>query len=185
MTPGMAARKKRQAGFTLIELIIATALGVMVMGALSSVVVTSMIAVNTANARVETSSQVRNFQFAAADDVALARAPAPSGCGTSASPCTTQDLVLQGSRVPNQDTGVAAPYTVRYAWDPSRKLVTRYTGTSSRVTATNVTAYSWYIERGGSVPSVVVSMTVTVAAYDTVYSESQTFRFNAQVTSSP
>jgi prepilin-type N-terminal cleavage/methylation domain-containing protein len=185
MTPEMAARRKRQAGFTLIELIIASTIGVLVMGALGSVVVTSMIAVNTANARVETSTQVRNFQFSAADDVALARAPAPTGCGTPVTPCTTQDLVLQGSRVPNQDMGVAAPYTIRYAWDPNRKLVTRYAGTSSRVTSTNVTAYSWYIERGGSVPSVVVSMTVTVAAYDTVYSESQTFRFNAEVTSSP
>ena len=36
----LSARRKRQAGFTLIEVIIATALGLLVLGALTSVVMT-------------------------------------------------------------------------------------------------------------------------------------------------
>jgi prepilin-type N-terminal cleavage/methylation domain-containing protein len=185
VTAAVAARRRRQGGFTLIELLIATALGVMVMGALTSVVLTSMQAANTATARVEASSQVRNFQFTAYDDFVLARAPVPSGCGTPTSPCTTQDLLLQGHKVPNEVGGVAAPYTVRYVWDSSRHVVTRYAGTSSRVTATNVTAYSWYIESSGANPSVVVSVTVTIAFYNSSYSDSQTLRFYPRLTASP
>jgi len=177
----VAARRKRQAGFTLIELLIATALGVLVMGALTSVVLTSMQAANTATARVEASSQVRNFQFTAYDDFVLARAPAPSGCGTPSTPCTTEDLVLQGRKVPNQVGGVAAPYTVRYVWDSSRHVVTRYAGTASRVTATNVTAYTWYVDSSGSNPSVVVHVTVTIGSY----SDSQSLRFYPRITASP
>jgi prepilin-type N-terminal cleavage/methylation domain-containing protein len=181
VTAAVAARRRRQAGFTLIELLIATALGVLVMGALTSVVLTSMQAANTATARVEASSQVRNFQFTAYDDFVLARAPVPSGCGTPSTPCTTQDLVLQGRKVPNQVGAMAAPYMVRYVWDSSRHVVTRYTGTSSRVTATNVTAYTWYIDSSGANPSVVVHVTVTIGSY----SDSQSLRFYPRITASP
>jgi prepilin-type N-terminal cleavage/methylation domain-containing protein len=183
--PAQAARRQSQAGFTLIELIIASALGLLVLSALTSVVLTTSMATNTAVGRIEASSQVRSFQFTAYDDFALARAPAPSGCGTPGAPCTTQEMVLQGSRVPNQVNGVAVPSTVRYIWDAATHLVTRYTGTSSRVAANHVTAYSWYIEGGGSRPSVVVSLTVTIASYNVSYSESQTFRFSPQITATP
>ena len=77
MTPQMAARRRRQAGYTLIELIIASAIGLMVMGALTSVFVTMALGANTATSRVEASSQIRNFQLTAYDDFALSR-PAPS-----------------------------------------------------------------------------------------------------------
>ena len=183
MRPELAARRRRQAGFTLIELVIATALGLVVMGALTSVVVTSILADNTATARVEASSQVRNFQFTVYDDFVLARPPVPLGCGTSGNPCTTQDLVLQGSRVPNLIGGAPAPDTVRYAWDGGLQQVTRYAGTTSRVAASNVTAYSWYIDRSGSNPTVVINMTVTIATYNATYSESQTFLFYPRITS--
>ncbi len=185
LRPELAARRRRQAGFTLIEVVIATALGVLVMGALTSVVLTTVLAANVATARIETSAQVRNFQFTAYDDFALARPPSPSGCGAPSDPCTTQDLVLQGYRMSNDIGGVATSYTVRYAWDPSTQDVTRYAGTSSRVAAGNVTAYSWYIDATGANPSVVVSMTVTVAAYNTTYSQSQTLRFYPRITASP
>ena len=181
----LAARRKRQAGFTLIEVIIATALGLLVLGALTSVVVTMMIADNTASGRIEASSQVRNFQFAAYDDFALARPPAPSGCGTPTARCTTQDLVLTGTRAPNPSDGMPVSYTVRYAWDPSRQVVTRYAGTASRVTASNVTAYSWYIDRAGFYLTVVVNITVTIPSYNATYSESQTLRFYPRVTATP
>jgi prepilin-type N-terminal cleavage/methylation domain-containing protein len=181
----LSARRKRQAGFTLIEVIIATALGLLVLGALTSVVMTMMMADNTAGGRIEASSQVRNFQHTAYDDFVLARPPAPPGCGTPASRCTTQDLVLTGTRPPNPSDGQPVSYTVRYAWDPSLHVVTRYAGTSSRVAASNVTVYSWYIDRAGLYPTVVVNMTVTIPSYNATYSESQTLRFYPRITATP
>jgi type II secretory pathway pseudopilin PulG len=182
MNPRLGARRRRQAGFTLIELVIATALGVLVLGAMASVVVTTTMADNTARARIEASTQVRSFQAFADDDFVLARAPAPSGCGTSGNPCTTQDLLLQGSRVPNVIGGLAAPYTVRYAWDAGQQKVTRYTGASSVIVASNVTAYSWYVDRSSAKPTVVVRMTVTVVTYNATYSQSQTFLYSPRIT---
>jgi prepilin-type N-terminal cleavage/methylation domain-containing protein len=182
MTPTQAARRRRQAGFTLIELVIASALGLLVLSALTSVVLTTSIATNTAFGRIQASAQVRSFQFTAYDDFAMAKAPAPSGCGTPNTPCTTQEMVLRGLRVPNQVNGVAAPYVVRYSWDSTAHVVTRYLDTSSRVAADHVTAYSWYIDSSGSRPSVVVSLTVTIPSYNASYSQSQTFRFSPQVT---
>ena len=178
----LAARRKQQAGFTLIELIIATAIGVLVMGALTSVVLTTVLAANTANGRIQASSQVRSFQFTAYDDMAFAQPPAPVGCGAPGIPCTTQDMILQGCLKPinARDPGVVD--TVRYAWDSAAQVVRRYSATSSHVVARNVTMYSWYLDPGAH-PSVVVNMTVTVAAYNTIYSESQTLRFYPRITS--
>lgn len=181
----VAARHRSQAGFTLIEVLIASALGLMVMAALTSVVLTTMMSDNTAIGRIEASAQVRNFQAIAADDFVLGRAPVPSSCGTSGNPCTTQDLVLQGFRVPNEVGGVAASFTIRYAWDPVKRQVIRYWGTSSRVAASNVTAYSWYIDPSGANPTLVVSMTVTIPSYNATYRESQTFRFYPRITAAP
>lgn len=182
MTPQRAARRRQQAGYTLIEVVIASALGLMVMSALTSVVLTSVLAANTATSRIEASAQVRGFQFTAYDDFALSRPPAPSGCGTLANPCTTQDMVLQGSRMPNQSGVAAAPYAVTYTWDSTQHLVTRNAGAASRTAASNVTAYSWYVDPSGDHPTVVVSMTVTVGYYNTSYAESQTLRFYPRVT---
>jgi prepilin-type N-terminal cleavage/methylation domain-containing protein len=186
MKAQLAARHRSQAGFTLIEVVIASAIGLMVMAALTSVVLTTVISDNTAIGRIEASAQVRNFQATAYDDFVLARAPVPSGCGTSANPCTTQDLILRGFRMPNVVGGVAALDTVRYAWDPIQQQVIRYWGTSSRVAASNVTAYSWYIDQdSGANPSLVVSMTVTIPSYNATYSESQTLRFYPRITAAP
>jgi prepilin-type N-terminal cleavage/methylation domain-containing protein len=183
MTPAQVARRRRsQAGFTLIELLIASVLGLMVLSALTSVVLTTSVATNTAFGHIEASAQVRSFQFSAYDDFAMARVPAPAGCGTPSTPCTTQVMVLRGLRVPNQVNGVATPYIVRYSWDSTAQVVTRYVDTSSRVAADHVTAYSWYVDSSGSRPSVVVSLTVTIPSYNASYSQSQTFRFSPQVT---
>jgi prepilin-type N-terminal cleavage/methylation domain-containing protein len=179
----VAARRRSQAGYTLIELIVATAIGLMVMGALTSVVLTMALGANTATSRVEASAQIRNFQLTAYDDFALSEPPAPTGCGTSANACTTQDMILTGSRMPNQVGANAAPYTVRYTWDSSQKVVTRFVGVSSRVAASGVTGYSWYIDSSGGHKVVVVSMTVAVNFYNTAYSESQTLLFYPRVTS--
>src|SRR5260370_40616433 len=139
LRPELAARRRRQAGFTLIEVVIATALGVLVMGALTSVVLTTVLAANVATARIETSAQVRNFQFTAYDDFALARPPSPSGCGAPSDPCTTQDLVLQGYPLSNAIGALAPSHTVRYAWDPTTQDVTRSAPTSSPVSPRTVT----------------------------------------------
>jgi len=184
LNPKLAARRRRQAGFTLIEVIIATAIGLMVMGALTSVVLTTAQAANAATARLVASAQVRDLQLSANDDFVLSRAPSPSGCGTSNNPCHTQALVLQGSRMPNLTTGTPASYSVTYVWNssPSQLVVTRLTPAGSRVVARNVTAFAWYVDSTGAYPTVVVSMTVSVDFYNAAYSESQTFRFYPRVT---
>jgi type II secretory pathway pseudopilin PulG len=179
LTPSQSARRRRQAGYTLIEVVIATAIGLFVMGSLTSIVLTTVLAANTATSRVEASNQVRGLQLAAYDDFALSRPPAP--CGTAASPCTTP-LVLRGKRMPNQATGAPADYSVTYLYDPAKQVVTRQIGSSSRNAANNVTAYSWYTDNSGIRPTVVISLTVTVGFYNTTYSQSQTMRFYPRVT---
>ena len=182
----LAARRRRQSGFTLIELLIATTLGLVVLGALTSLVVTMMVADNTAAGRVEASSQVRDFQLAAYEDFVLARAPTSPGCGTAANQCTTQTLVLIGDQAPT--SGQPVPDTIRYEWYPSTQTVTRQAddinGTSTRIVSSNVTAYSWYVDSSGA-PTVVINLTVTIPSYNATYSESQTFRFYPRITATP
>jgi prepilin-type N-terminal cleavage/methylation domain-containing protein len=177
------ARRRSQGGFTLIELLVASTIGLLVIGALTSVVLTSTMAANTATSRVEASAQIRNFQFTAYDDFALSRPPVPSGCGTKLNPCTTQTMVLMGQRMPNQIGGVASAFTARYTWDPSQRKVTRFVGSGSRVAASDATGFSWYVDSSGEHPVVVVRLTVTVSVYSAPFSESQTLLFYPRVTS--
>jgi hypothetical protein len=142
-----------------------------------------VLGANTATGRIEASSQIRNFQLMAYDDFALSRPPVPSGCGTATNPCTTQDMILAGDRMPNESAGSAVPFTVRYAWDPVQQVVTRYVGGGDQTAAANVTAYSWYVDSTEEHPVVVVRLTVTVDFFDTDYSESQTLLFYPRVTS--
>jgi prepilin-type N-terminal cleavage/methylation domain-containing protein len=180
--PLIEVRRQSQAGYTLIELIVASAIGLIVMGALTSIVLTMVLGANAATGRVEASAQIRNFQLMAYDDFALSRPPNPSGCGTLTNRCTTQQMILTGNRMPNQTGGVVAPFTAKYAWDPSRQEVTRYVGSGSQTAASNVTGYSWYVDMSEEYPVVVVSVTVTVGFYNTSYSESQTLMFYPRVT---
>jgi prepilin-type N-terminal cleavage/methylation domain-containing protein len=83
-----------QSGYTLIEVVITSALTLVVMSALTSVVLTSVRAANTATGRVEASSQIRNFEYRAYDDFAHSGVPAAS-CSVSV-PCSTAPLVLSG-----------------------------------------------------------------------------------------
>jgi hypothetical protein len=52
------------------------------------------------------------------------------------------------------------------------------------VVASNVTAYSWYVDRSSGKPTVVVRMTVTIVTYNATYSQSQTFLFSPRITTS-
>lgn len=177
----MAERRRRQAGYTLIELIVASAIGLIVMGALTSVVLTSVLGDNAATGRVEASAQIRSFQLTAYDDFVLSRPPSASGCGTQASPCTTQALALSGPRMPNQDAGTAVPYSVTYEWDPSLETITRTAGGGTQIAASNVSSFSWYVDSTEANPVVVVTLTVTIADYNTTYAESQTLLFYPRV----
>jgi prepilin-type N-terminal cleavage/methylation domain-containing protein len=177
MTSTPPRRHGSQAGFTLIELVIATALGVVVMGALTSVVLTGVVAANSATSRVEASAQIRNFELTAYDDFALSHAPAPGGCFYS-SPCTTEALVLKGV---TQPSGLSAPpkRTVSYLWNASKQEVTREAAAGTRTVARNVTRFGWYVDG----PTVVVRLTVKVSFYNTSSAQSQTLRFYPRVTS--
>ena len=162
----------RQDGFTLVELVIALAIGVIVMTALTSVVLTATRGAAIASSQVEASSQLRTFDSFVTDDVALSGIPATSSCGTSATPCTTQALVLSGTSVSNSTNPLPAAYSVSYAWDGT-SFVDRTVGGTSVHAATDVTSFAWYVDTSGAFPTVVVAMTVTVGGY----SQSQTFQF--------
>jgi prepilin-type N-terminal cleavage/methylation domain-containing protein len=177
--------RRSQAGYTLVEVLVATAIGAIVMGAVTSIVVTTVISTNVATSRVDATTQVRDFQLNAYDDVARSALPGASGCGSQANPCTTQPMVLTGSRIPNQLAGSPSPYTVTYTWDPSQHLVVRQVSAGpSRPVATGVTSYAWYIDSSAGHPTVVVNLTVTVSTYNASYSESQSFRFYPRVVAS-
>ncbi len=165
-------RHRGQGGFTLVELVITSALSVIVMSALAEVILTTVRAGSVATSRVEASSQIRNFEYRAYDDFARSAVPAPGGCGTPANPCTTTPLTLSGTQVSNSVPPVAAAYQVTYAWDGSAFL-DRSGGGALTHMATNVSSFSWYVDGAPPNQTVVVSLTVTVQRY----SESQTFRF--------
>jgi prepilin-type N-terminal cleavage/methylation domain-containing protein len=172
---------KSQGGYTLVELIVASAIGLMVMTGLTSVVLTAWRANATATSRVEASGQIRNFEFEAYDDFALSNVPIPTGClATVVSPCTTP-IVLQGSRASNATTPAISPYQVSYTWD-GVSLLERQTqvGTNPPVNfdaATGVTAFTWYLDGSAPNQTVVVTVSVTVQSYI----ETQTLRFYPRV----
>ncbi len=168
---------KDQSGYTLVELIVASAIGLFVMTGLTSVVLTTWRAGTTATSRIEASGQIRNFQFEAYDDFALSSLPIPNGCAaTAASPCTTP-IVLQGVQASNATSPATSPYQVTYTWDGGDRLE-RQVGNNPPVdAATGVTAFSWYLDGSGSHQMVVVTISVMVQSY----TETQTLRFYPRV----
>ena len=174
MTPVARPNLKSQGGYTLIEVIISVAIGAILMAGLSSVILTSVRASSVATSRVEASSQIRSFQFFAYDDFAHAGLAGLGAC-TQSAPCTTQPITLTGTQVNNSGQPVGA-LTVSYAWDGSDFLDRNVGGTPIHA-ATNVTSFSWYLSASAGLPTVVISMTVTVQAY----SESQSFIFYPRV----
>jgi prepilin-type N-terminal cleavage/methylation domain-containing protein len=172
----LARYGRSQDGFTLVEVVITSAIGLVVMSALTSVILTSYNASKIATSRIEASGEIRNFQFFAHDDFAHSVMPAPSGCGTQGNPCTSP-IVLSGTQVSNSVAPVPAPFQVTYTWDGSEILDRQIGGGPASHMGTDVTSFSWYLDGAAPNQTVVVSLTVTVGAY----SESQAFRFNPQV----
>ena len=64
-----------QGGYTLVEVIVASAIGAILMAGLTSVILTSVRANNIASSRIEASSQIRSFQFSAYDEFARSDIP--------------------------------------------------------------------------------------------------------------
>lgn len=163
-----------QEGYTLIELIVASAIGLFIMTGLTSVVLTSWRASVIATNRIEAGSEIRNFQLAAYDDFAGSAVPGPSSCVNN--PCT-QPIVLSGVQVNN------VPYQVTYSWDGTAILDRQLNSDPAQHTALNVTAFTWYVDTSTAHPTVVVNLTVTIGnPSGMTYSESQTLRFYPRLT---
>ena len=181
MKARLARYARSQGGYTLVELIVASAIGLFVMTGLTSVVLTTWRAGTTATSRIEASSQIRNFQFEAYDDFALSNLPTPTGCaGTAANPCATP-IVLQGIQASNATSPTTSAYQVTYMWDGVTQLRRQVqVGNGPPINfdaATGVTAFSWYLDGSGSHQMVVVTISVTVQSY----TETQTLRFYPRV----
>lgn len=164
-----------QAGYTLIEVIISAAIGAILLAGLTSVVLTSVRANDVASSRVEASAQIRSFESFAYQD--FAHAGVPAACGSQSAPCTTQPIALSG---PTNNS--VNPVGVTYTWDGS-SVVARQVGSDAPIpVATGVTRFSWYVDQSAALPTVIVSMTVTVQESSRqAYSQSQTFLFYPRV----
>jgi prepilin-type N-terminal cleavage/methylation domain-containing protein len=168
--PALARYVRSQGGYTLVELIVASAIGLFVMTGLTSVVLTTWRAGTTATSRVEASGQIRNFEFVAYDDFALSGVPTISSCAPdSIPPCT---IALSGLRTPNS----TVPVPVTYTWDGAN-VDRQVGGNAASHAAINVTAFAAYVDGSAPHQTVVVTLTVTVQSY----AETQTLRFYPRV----
>jgi prepilin-type N-terminal cleavage/methylation domain-containing protein len=172
MTPQVRGYIRSQGGFTLVEVLVATAVAAILMVGLTSVVLTSWRASSIATSRVEASAQVQNFEFFAYDDFALSGIPLASGC-----PCTTQPIVLQGLKASNAANPAATPYQVTYTWDSVNKVVVRQAGAASVNAATDVSAFAWDVAGSAPNQTVVTTISITVGSY----TETQTLQFHPRL----
>lgn len=171
---------RSQDGFTLIEVVIASALGAMLMTALTSVLLTSVRAANIATSRIEASGQIRNFEFFAYDDFARSSIPVSTPCAPPSVAC----IDLTGTQMSNSTTPTPTyNYTVEYSWDGSSFLDRKVGGIVTHM-ATNASSFSWYVDGTTAHPTVVVSLTVTIgnlSSFSGSYSQSQTWKFEPRV----
>jgi len=156
-----------QGGYSLIEVVVASAIGAMLMTGLTSVILTSVRATTTASNRIEASSQIRSFQYFAYDD--FARSQVPADCpGPSLPGC----VFLHGP------TPSAGDYTVIYSWDGASILQRQVVGNGPpKRVASNVTVFSWYLVGTSPRQTCVITLTVKVGSY----AASQTFLFYPQL----
>jgi len=128
MTDFVKRHARDQGGYTLIELLVASAIGLIVMSGLTSVVLSSFRAASIATSRVEASGQIRSFQLDAYTDFAGSSLPTPSGCGTETNRCTTQAISLQGLQSGNTTIPSPASYKVTYTWNSAKFMLDRKVG---------------------------------------------------------
>jgi prepilin-type N-terminal cleavage/methylation domain-containing protein len=168
---------KSQGGFTLVELLVASAIGLIVMTGLTSLVLSTWRAGTIATTRVVASGQIRNFQLDADDDFALSGLPTLTNCmAGSPPPCT---IALSGFQASKAAVPVITPYQVSYVWDGvnvDRNVV----GGSSKHAATDVAAFSAYLSGQPGNQTVVVTLTITMPGVPP-YSETQTLQFYPRV----
>lgn len=165
---------RSQEGFTLVELLVSATVGLIVMTALTSVVLTSWRGWVVAAGRVDASSQIRSFEFSAQDDFAQSSAPAPNGCGSSVgNACTTQPIALSVTRAANVPNPALSAGSVQYVWDGRSYLDRIVNGGAPVHAATEVTSFSWYVQGLGQHQTVIVTLTVTEQGY----AETQTLQF--------
>jgi prepilin-type N-terminal cleavage/methylation domain-containing protein len=170
---------KSQGGYTLVEVIVASAIGLMIMTGLTSVVLTSTRAGAIATSRIEASAQVRNFQFDANGDFALSGVPTIISCAPGdPSPCS---ITLTGQQASNSVTPVASSYQVTYTWDGSN--IDRQVGSNPPThIATGVKAFSAVLSGTAPYQTVIVTMTVQVLfSSSQTYAETQALRFYPRV----
>jgi prepilin-type N-terminal cleavage/methylation domain-containing protein len=153
--------RRGQAGYTLVEVVVTTAIAAIVMGGLTSVVWTSWVASTTASGHIEASNQIRDFENFAYDD--FARSAVPTDCTVPPRVCV--QLNGFGSS--------GAPIQVTYTWDGAANLDRQANGNAPRHVATNVTAFSWSLDGSAPYQTCVVQITIAVGSF----SESQVFRF--------
>jgi prepilin-type N-terminal cleavage/methylation domain-containing protein len=176
---------RSQDGYTLIEVVVACAIGAVLMGALTSVILTSVRAGSTATSRIEASGQIRNFEMRAYDDFAGSMVPADAS--TCSPPPAACSIVLSGTPWSNSPTPTPGPYQasyVKYVWNGTvGSPLDRQVGGITEHIASSVSAFSWSLAGMGPNRTVVVNLTVIVQLYGTgqSYSESQTLRFYPRV----
>jgi prepilin-type N-terminal cleavage/methylation domain-containing protein len=168
---------KSQSGFTLVELLVASAIGLIVMTGLTSLVLTTWRAGTIATSRVAASGQIRSFQVEAYDDFALSRVPTLTNCGAgSPPPCK---ITLSGLQASKAGVPLITPYQVDYVWD-GVNVDRNIAGGSSKHAATGVSEFSAYLAGPPGNQTVVVKLTITIQSYPP-YSETQTLRFYPRV----
>jgi prepilin-type N-terminal cleavage/methylation domain-containing protein len=182
--PRLQRYLRSQEGFTLVELMIASLIGLIVMTGLTTVVLTTTRAATVAQSRVEASNQVRNFQSDAYEDFALSGVPTLSSCApASPPPCT---IVLSGLQASNSVPPSPGPLQITYSWNGT--TVDRTVGSNPpscapaspppcTIVASSVTAFSASLRGAAPYQTVVVTLTVTVSAY----TETQTMQFYPRV----
>ncbi|MFN2463428.1 MAG: type II secretion system protein J [Candidatus Dormibacteria bacterium] len=155
-----------QGGFTLVEMIIATAVSSILLAGISVLVFTNFSASTIAAQRLQASGQLQNFQVAFYRDAALDNTATNRSPIIAAAPC---DVVLAGRR---RDAGgtTNTSYSVEYKLSGSdiRRTVAATTSTVAR----NVKLFTCALQSDGT-------FQVVISAQDTTgsYTQSQTFRF--------
>ncbi|MHB8571836.1 MAG: PulJ/GspJ family protein [Candidatus Dormibacteria bacterium] len=175
------SRRHRQAGFTLVELMISAALASFILAATVSVIWVAVGANNTWNPRLQANAQVRDLQLAVQYDLehdSIVLAP-QSGSGCTPTTLGTS-LTLTGVQMSNVATPAPSVTSVTYGYDSSGKRVSRSTGTAVAsdpvYVARNVTAFTWSIDAGCVL---VVNMTATDPAAS--FTDAETLRFRSPV----